>query len=152
MPSHAARACGHAIGDVVAGQAFDARARRGAVGLFLLERAALALGVGTRRFVGGEPLAHDFRRGFEFGFDRRLDVGVGEQLDPRHARGRVGFAQLGEIVHVGQLRHLRDEVPGALLIGFLVGRSGLGRGGGLFGGLDQACAPSSARLSRAPSG
>ena len=86
MPSHAARASRQPIGDVVAAEGFDARAHGGAIGLFLLERAALAFGVGARRFVGGEPLAHHVRRRFEIRFDGRLDVGVGEQLDPRDAR------------------------------------------------------------------
>ena len=88
MPSHAARACATPIADVVAAQRFDAGAHGNAIGLFLLERAALPFGIGARRFVGGEPLANDVRRVLEVGLDRVLDVGIGKQLDPRHARRR----------------------------------------------------------------
>ena len=103
--------------------AFDARAHRGAIGLFLLERAALAFGVGARRFVGGEAIAHHGRRALEVGLDVGLDVGVGEQLDPRDAGRRVGLAQLARSrVDRRQAAHLRDEIARLLLIRVLVGR------------------------------
>ena len=70
------------------------RAGGNAVGLFLLERAALAFGVGARRFVGGQAIANHVRRAFEVGLDVRLNVGVGEQLHPRDAAGGVRLAQL----------------------------------------------------------
>jgi hypothetical protein len=87
----------HAVSNVVAVQALDARAHRRAIGLFLFERAALAFGVGARRFIGGEPLAHHVRGILEIGFDGRLDVGVGKELDPGDAPGRIRFAQLREV-------------------------------------------------------
>ena len=77
--------------------AFDARADRGAIGLLLFDRAPLAFGIGARRFVGREAIAHDGRGRFEIRFDGRLNVGIGQQLDPRHARRGVRFAQLGEV-------------------------------------------------------
>jgi hypothetical protein len=117
------------IVDVVAAQRFDAGAHRNTIGLFLLERAALTLGVGTGRFVGGQALADHVRGVLELGLDRVVDIGIGEQLDPRDARRGIRFAQLGEVGGRRQIAHLRHEVARLLLIRVLVGGTALRRRG-----------------------
>ena len=121
MPSHEALRLREPIGDVVAAQRFDARAHRGAIGLLLFDRAALTLGIGAGGFVGGQALANDVRRRFEVRFDVRLNVGISQQLHPRHARRGVRFAQLGEVADRREAAHLRHQVARLLLIGFLEG-------------------------------
>ena len=85
------------IDDVVAGEGFNAGAHRDAIGLFLLEGAALTIGTSARGLIRRQALADGLGRGFERGLNVVLDVGVGQQFDPRHAAGRVGFAQLGHV-------------------------------------------------------
>ena len=144
MPSHVARASATRSPMSSPLSAFDAGADGNAIGLLLLERAALPFGIGARRFVGGEPLANDVRRVLEVGLDRVLDVGIGKQLHPRHAPGGVRLAQLGEIGSRREVAHRGNHVARLLLIRFLVGRTGLGRHGRRLRPPSTASAPSSA--------
>jgi hypothetical protein len=54
-------------------------------------------------------------------------MSIGEQLDPRHARRRVRFAQVGKVGGRRQVPHLRDQVARLLLIRFLKGRTAVRR-------------------------
>ncbi len=84
------------------------RAHGDAIGLFLLERAALAFGVGARRFVGGEPLAHDVRRTLEIGFDRSTGCRRRPAARPTpHARPRTPRAAARSRTSTTSVRHLR---------------------------------------------
>ena len=90
---------GETVNEVLAGEAFNHDAHGDPVGLFLLEDAALTIGVGARGLIRRQALAHGVGRGFERGLDVVLDVGVGQQLHPRDAARRVGLAQLRQVSH-----------------------------------------------------
>ncbi len=128
---------GHAIDDVFTLEGFHLRAHGGALGLLALDGDALALGLGARGLIGREALANDVRRRFEMRADVGLHVGVGEVLDPRHARGGIRFAQRGEVVHACEAGHLRHQFVGALLIRVLVDRPFGDRRRGLLERLEQ---------------